>query len=222
MELNKELLSIYLPYNLNIWHVYNERKYPLVVSNNTTSMKGGFNIDSVLDDDELIPIFRRLDTESINMEITHNNETFIPLEKLGEYFSPKELSNTVNMIGTRETMSVQFDIILKLAEWHFWVFNPDFFNDGTIIDMDIFHNITMKNLNNIQKELISYIPNNGKTITAEELFSLVGGKYSVRRIKYNLNKIIGFVFDGVFSIQEAFNTNNNYANSLGYYKFKNN
>ena len=39
--------SAYLPYGLKLWYEDNKDIYPLVVSNNTVSIRGGFNINDV-------------------------------------------------------------------------------------------------------------------------------------------------------------------------------
>ena len=46
-EITLKEWSAYLPYGLKLWYEDNKDIYPLVVSNNTVSIRGGFNINDV-------------------------------------------------------------------------------------------------------------------------------------------------------------------------------
>ena len=46
-EITLKEWSTYLPYGLKLWYEDNKDIYPLVVSNNTVSIRGGFNINDV-------------------------------------------------------------------------------------------------------------------------------------------------------------------------------
>ena len=46
-EITLKEWSAYLPYGLKLWYEDNKDIYPLLVSNNTVSIRGGFNINDV-------------------------------------------------------------------------------------------------------------------------------------------------------------------------------
>lgn len=59
MKLKLKHLAPYLPYKLMLWHENNKSKYPLVVGNDTLSIRGGLRIDE-FESEGCKPILRLL------------------------------------------------------------------------------------------------------------------------------------------------------------------
>jgi hypothetical protein len=68
-KLELKHLAAYLPYGLKIYHKGNDHEYPLVVNNNTVSLRGGVNINDVISDNDLKPILRPLSELDVDGEI---------------------------------------------------------------------------------------------------------------------------------------------------------
>ena len=119
-EITLKEWSAYLPYGLKLWYEDNKDIYPLVVSNNTVSIRGGFNINDVKSYN-LKPIL--YDLSWLTREIEFGGEKFIPNhDPLFKYFIPYELEEFKNSIP----YSLSFEQYEKLLEWKFNVFNlPD-------------------------------------------------------------------------------------------------
>lgn len=117
MKLELRHLAPYLPYGLSLWHSYNKKSYPLVVHNGTVSMRGGFNINEVINDnDEIKPILRPL--SDLTKEVEVNGKKFVPIEGIKEsqrhLFFREDIENPLE--------GLQYSEIQKLFEWHFDVF----------------------------------------------------------------------------------------------------
>ena len=119
-EITLKEWSAYLPYGLKLWYEDNKDIYPLVVSNNTVSIRGGFNINDVKSYN-LKPIL--YDLSWLTREIEFGGEKFIPNhDPLFKYFIPYELEEFKNSIP----YSLSFEQYEKLLEWKFNVFSlPD-------------------------------------------------------------------------------------------------
>lgn len=72
-------LAPYLAYELDLYHPDNDNVYKLVIINNTVSLRGGLNIDEAIKYN-CKPLLRPL--SDLTKPITHNGETFVPMEKL--------------------------------------------------------------------------------------------------------------------------------------------
>ena len=109
----------YLPYGLKLWYEDNKDIYPLVVSNNTVSIRGGFNINDVKSYN-LKPIL--YDLSWLTREITHEGETFIPLYKLQKI----DKAFVLTFIETFGYEELKVEVFELLLEWRFNVFSlPD-------------------------------------------------------------------------------------------------
>ena len=145
-EITLKEWSAYLPYGLKLWYEDNKDIYPLVVSNNTVSIRGGFNINDVKSYN-LKPIL--YDLSWLTREITHEGETFVPLLNLVDpnksdwdkmeclefqavpnipqsqkWFKVKHLElGEVIQINPFNLEVLPHKVFQKLIEWKFNVFN---------------------------------------------------------------------------------------------------
>ena len=131
-EITLKEWSAYLPYGLKLWYEDNKDIYPLVVSNNTVSIRGGFNINDVKSYN-LKPIL--YDLSWLTREITHEGETFVPIEKfeIGDDDSGIEYDHgNIRLIKDLESISkynsyhdiqfLPFEVVQRLIEWKFNIF----------------------------------------------------------------------------------------------------
>ena len=115
-EITLKEWSAYLPYGLKLWYEDNKDIYPLVVSNNTVSIRGGFNINDVKSYN-LKPIL--YDLSWLTREITHEGETFIPLYKLQKI----DKAFVLTFIETFGYEELKVEVFELLLEWRFNVFS---------------------------------------------------------------------------------------------------
>lgn len=87
------------------------------------------------------PIFRPLD---LTKEIEHNGEKFVPNEWLrnnAHYFEIDVEPGKGGDIrfkdhGGNQHIFIYQDTFQKLFEWHFWIFDQSYFDEGIIIDIN--------------------------------------------------------------------------------------
>lgn len=106
-KLTIEHLAPYLPYGLKVFYTDNNTIYKMVISNNTLSLRGGVNIDDILETKSK-PIVRPLrdlsDVQIGELDLCHD-------------FSMMKFSEIkIN------PLKYPYTIVLKLFEWHFDVF----------------------------------------------------------------------------------------------------
>lgn len=135
MKTKEELIKIYsayLPYGLSVFFEENNAFYPLVINNPSVSMKGGFNINEVINE-EMKPLL--WDMDMLTKEIEHKGERFIPIEFLMKMRSVdinnfccenrKQKAVDALLNDLKITNRIAIDMFNKLLEWHLNVFGLD-------------------------------------------------------------------------------------------------
>ena len=117
MKLEIKHLAPYLPYVLQIFFTDLANKYPLVVSNNSLSIRGGINIKEVIESDYYVPILRPI--SDLDKEITIGNNTFVPHLLLG---GRPNLTDYDLKYFENNIIHLSYDLVRQLIEWHFDIF----------------------------------------------------------------------------------------------------
>jgi len=108
-------LTPYLPYDLQILFTDLNKQYPLVVSNNSMSIRGGINVKEVIESDYYYPIFfpisdlKYKSTSELKSKYGINDEIIFWIQELTE-------KNTEIKFLTVETYNF-------LLQYHFDIFN---------------------------------------------------------------------------------------------------
>src|SRR5690606_25172669 len=150
-QLTLEMLASYLPYGISlIDEEINEKFYLAGINYSNNEVLIHDNIDGSIEEygiSFLKPIFRNLQTD-LTKEIEHNNERFIPIERLNEYhlagqhyFGFKIEVDELGVIGYRTPESWlpllnHFEVWQKLMSWHFWIYDHSYFEKNIILDFN--------------------------------------------------------------------------------------
>ena len=137
--LELKYLACYLPYGLQIKAGNSietlsalQHNSPFTVTRSIKdSRKGEWrNLEAIK------PILHPL--SDLTKEIDHNGEKFVPLNKIEQLFTV-EITSEGN--GNFEMASIllgalelPYCIVQKLFEWHFWIFDQSYFDEGIIIN----------------------------------------------------------------------------------------
>jgi hypothetical protein len=121
-KLTLEQLAPYLPYGLKVSNKINLSEYG--ICKNTIERLDGFVLGNVLTDmdefDIKYCILHLRPLSDLTKEITHNGETFVPIENIAIYSPTNQgLSYLIEQIKTGFIEVIVFN---KLIEWHFDVF----------------------------------------------------------------------------------------------------
>ena len=120
MELELKHLAPYLPYQLNCYDSIrglSKNKYSTVEVVTKGFGNSRIGIDHVLGSKLFTPILRPL--SQLTQEITHNGDTFVPIEYLDMY------AEDLRVMIKHDVMqaNMRWHDAQKLVEWHFDVFN---------------------------------------------------------------------------------------------------
>lgn len=118
-----------------------ERMIGLVQDTVIFQMQGGEITDSLYlpDNKNTKPLFHPL--SDLKKEIEHNGEKFVPIERLKELFITNLTCSDTN-IWIDQKSEAQLSILAlsnirdKLIEWHFWIHDQKYFDEGIILDIN--------------------------------------------------------------------------------------
>jgi hypothetical protein len=131
MKLELKHLAPYLPYGLK--GVYHESIITLSLNGFSSATEIGYDISLFLKC-EIKPILRPL--SDLTIEITHNGQTFVPIEWFEEKYFATDLPAQCERIieDDRWVNQSSYMLIEQLFEWHFDVFG--LIEKGLAIDIN--------------------------------------------------------------------------------------
>lgn len=125
MELELKHLAAYLPYQLKVGFEADEYTHAVVgldITSKVMQIISPFKDYGTCSIDMCKPILRPL--SHLICEIEHNGEKFIPMDWFDENIEPIycDVEELVEHFISN-TLSLPYDVILKLLEWHFDIFS---------------------------------------------------------------------------------------------------